>query len=97
MQRCLGFGQQADYNDVSNVVAGVDQGGLGMPNRDFYLSSDDRSKQIRAKYADLLVALLKLDNVSAEDAAKDAAAVLHVETVLAQAQMDNVTRRDPSR
>lgn len=93
----LGFGQQADYNDVSNVVAGVDQGGLGMPNRDFYLTNDDRSKQVRAKYTDLLVALLKLDNVSAEEAAKDAATVLRLETVLAQAQMDNVTRRDPTK
>jgi endothelin-converting enzyme/putative endopeptidase len=40
----LGFGPQADYNDVSQVVASVDQGGLGMPNRDFYLSDDAKTK-----------------------------------------------------
>ena len=93
----LGFGQQADYNDVTNVVAGVDQGGLGMPNRDFYLASDDRSKQVREKYADLLGTVLKLDGVSSQEAVKDAATILRIETALAQAQMDNVTRRDPTK
>lgn len=93
----LGFGPQADYNDVSQVVAGVDQGGLGMPNRDFYLTNDDKSKAIREKYKDLIVALLKLDGATDTAAAQDAAAILRVETAMAQAQMDNVTRRDPNK
>ena len=37
----FGYGQQPDYNDVDHVVAGLDQGGLGLPNRDFYLKDDD--------------------------------------------------------
>ena len=93
----LGFGQQADYNDVSRVVAGVDQGGLGMPSRDFYLGTDDRSKSVREKYSQFVVDLLKLDGASAGQAATDAATVLRIETALAQAQMDNVTRRDPNK
>ena len=93
----LGYGQQADYNDVSNVVASVDQGGLGMPSRDFYLGDDDKSKAIREKYKDFLISLLKLGGTDASEAAQDATTLLRVETVLARAQMDNVTRRDPNK
>jgi putative endopeptidase len=93
----LGFGPQADYNDVSQVVAGVDQGGLGMPNRDFYLGNDEKSKATREKYENLMVALLKLDGSGGAEASKDASTILRLETALAQAQMDNVTRRDPNK
>ena len=93
----LGFGPQADYNDVSNVVGGVDQGGLGMPSRDFYLGDDAKSKAIREKYKELLTTLLKRSGTGEGEAARDAATILHLETALAQAQMDNVTRRDPNK
>ena len=93
----FGFGPQADFNDVSQVVGSVDQGGLGMPNRDFYLSEDDKSKSIREKYRTLIITLLKLDGAAATEAAQDATTILRVETTLAQAQMDNVTRRDPNK
>ena len=93
----LGFGPQADYNDVSNVVAGVDQGGLGMPNRDFYIGDDAKSKTIREKYKQLLTTLLKQSGSGEGEAARDAATILRIETALAQAQMDNVTRRDPNK
>jgi endothelin-converting enzyme/putative endopeptidase len=93
----FGYGPQADYNDVSQVVAGVDQGGLGMPARDFYLSSDAASKALRDKYTKLIVTFLKMNRVSVDDASKDAATILRVETAMAQAQMDNITRRDPNK
>jgi len=54
----LGFGPQADYNDVSNVVAASTKR-LGMPNRDFYIGDDAKSKTIREKYKQLLTTLLK--------------------------------------
>src|ERR1700756_316859 len=53
----LGFGPTPDYNDVSRVVAGVDQGGLGMPSRDFYLKDDDKSKSLRDTYRTLIITL----------------------------------------
>jgi endothelin-converting enzyme/putative endopeptidase len=93
----FGYGPQADYNDVGRVVAGVDQGGLGMPGREFYLGSDAQSKAIRDKYTSLIVALLQLDGESAEAAAQDAATILRLESAMAQAQMDNVSRRDPNK
>lgn len=93
----LGFGPTADYNDVSRVVASVDQGGLGMPGRDFYLKDDTDSKAIREKYIALLIALLKLSGTDNDGAARDAATILHIETEMARAQMDNITRRDPNK
>jgi len=93
----FGYGPTPDFNDVSQVVAGVDQGGLGMPGRDFYLSSDDRMKTIRERYQTLLVSLLKLSGASDADAAQQASTVMRLETAMAQAQMDNITRRDPNK
>jgi putative endopeptidase len=93
----LGFGPQADYNDVSQVVGGIDQAGLGMPSRDFYLGADEKTKTIRQQYKQLLIALFKLSGADAANADKNADVVLRVETALAQSQMDNVTRRDPNK
>lgn len=95
----FGYGPTPDYNDVSRVVAGVDQGGLGMPGRDFYfyLSSEAEMKAIRDKYVALIVTLLKMDGMSEADAKQSASTVLRIETAMAQAQMDNITRRDPNK
>jgi endothelin-converting enzyme/putative endopeptidase len=93
----FGYGPTPDFNDVSQVVAGVDQGGLGMPGRDFYLGSDAQMKAIRDQYQTLLVSLLKLSGIGEADAARDASTVIRIETTLAQAQMDNITRRDPDK
>jgi putative endopeptidase len=93
----LGFGPQADYNDVSQVVAGVDQAGLGMPSRDFYLGDDAQTKALREKYAALIVSFLGMDGTGAPEAARDAAIILRIETAMAQAQMDNINRRDPNK
>ncbi|HTW60848.1 MAG TPA: M13 family metallopeptidase [Terracidiphilus sp.] len=93
----FGFGPQADYNDVRHVVAGVDQGGLGMPGREFYLNDDDQSKALREKYKTLISSLLAMDGESAAQAAADASTILRLETALARAQMDDVSRRDPNK
>jgi putative endopeptidase len=93
----FGYGPSPDFNDVGQVVAGVDQGGLGMPGRDFYLSTDAQTKTIRDQYQTLLVSLLKLSGSSDADAARQATTVLRIETAMAQAQMDNITRRDPNK
>ena len=93
----FGYGPQPDYNDVSRVVAGVDQGGLGMPGRDFYLSNDAEMKAVREKYVAFIVALLKMDGMSDADAMQNASSILRIETAMAQAQMDNINRRDPNK
>jgi putative endopeptidase len=91
----LGFASQQDYDDASRVVAAIDQGGLGMPNRDFYLKDDPKSKDILAKYEAHISKMLTLIDESATQAAADAKIVLTIETAMAKAQMDNVARRDP--
>lgn len=93
----FGFGPQPDFNDVNRVVAGVDQGGLGMWSRDFYLNDDDNTKKVREKYTALIVNLLKMDGATPAQAADGASTILRVETAMAKAQIDNVTRRDPNK
>ena len=91
----LGFGSQQDYDDASKVVAGIDQGGLALPNRDFYIKDDDKSKEILGKYEKHIGKMLELTGESAGQAASDAKTVIAMETAMAKAQMDNVARRDP--
>jgi putative endopeptidase len=93
----FGYGPTPDANDVSRVVAGVDQGGLGMPGRDYYLGDSPALKGPRDRYQTLIVALLKMNGGSAETAAQDAATIMRLETSMAQSQMDNITRRDPNK
>ena len=91
----LGFGQQQDFDDATKVVASVDQGGLGLPNRDFYIKDDTKSKEIRTAYEAHIGKMLALAGESAQQAEADAKTIMTIETALAQAQMDNVARRDP--
>jgi len=91
----LGFGSLQDFDDASKVVAGIDQGGLGLPNRDFYLKDDEKSKEISSKYEAHVAKMLVLAGESSTQAAADAKTVLAIETAMAKAQMDNVARRDP--
>ena len=91
----LGLGQQQDYDDASRVVASIDQGGLALPSRDFYLKDDNKSKEILVKYEAHVGKVLQLAGESAQQAAKDAKTIIAMETAMARAQMDNVARRDP--
>ena len=91
----LGFGQQQDFDDATKVVASIDQGGLGLPNRDFYIKDDAKSKEIRGQYETHISKMLALSGENPEQAAADAKTIIAIETAMAQAQMDNVARRDP--
>jgi putative endopeptidase len=91
----FGFTGQQDFNNASMVVAGIDQGGLSLPNRDYYLNTDDKSKEILGKYRAHVEKMFALAGETDVQAAADAGTVIEIETALAQAQMDNVKRRDP--
>ncbi len=91
----FGFTGQQDYDDASTVVAQIDQAGLSLPNRDYYLNTDDKSKEILTKYRAHLQKMFVLTGESESQATADAGTVIELETALAQAQMDNVKRRDP--
>ena len=69
--------------------------GLSLPNRDYYLKTDDKSKELLTKYRAHIQKMFVLAGESEAQAASDAGTVIELETALAQAQMDNVKRRDP--
>ncbi|HEV3334552.1 MAG TPA: M13 family metallopeptidase [Bryobacteraceae bacterium] len=91
----FGFAGGADYDDASRNVAQIDQGGMGLPARSFYLDQDEKSKQIRAQYQQHVERMLALAGVAPAQAKLDAAAVIEIETALANGAMDPVRRRDP--
>src|SRR5215471_1602760 len=91
----FGFTGIQDYDNAVMVVGQIDQGGLSLPNRDYYLKTDDKSKEILAKYCAHIQKMFVLAGESESKAAADAGTVIELETALAQAQMDNIKRRDP--
>jgi putative endopeptidase len=68
-----------------------------MPGRNYYLDESAALKKPRERYQALIVALLKMDGASADTATQDAATIMRLETSMAEAQMDNITRRDPNK
>jgi putative endopeptidase len=84
-----------DSKDATRVIAEIDQRGLGMPDRDYYLKEDDKSKEIRQSYLAHVERAMKLAGFSAKDATTAAADVMRIETELAKASKTRVERRDP--
>ncbi len=91
----LGLGEQQDFKDATKQIAAADQGGLGLPERDYYLRQGDADEKIRKEYVQHITNTLKLLGESDSDAAKDAANIFQLETALAKASMDVTSRRDP--
>ncbi len=90
-----GCSSSRDFVDATQVIGEFDQGGLGMPNRDYYLKDDAKSKDLRAKYEAHVAAMLQLGGKKPEAAKAGAKKVLRLETELAKASMDKVDMRDP--
>jgi endothelin-converting enzyme/putative endopeptidase len=90
------FGAEQDFKDASVVIAWLDQGGLGLPDRDYYLKDDERSTGLRKAYTAHVAKMLELAGATPEKGAADAAAIVALETALAKASMDRVARRDPA-
>jgi putative endopeptidase len=90
------FDAQTDLEDAANEIANVDQAGLALPDRDYYLKSDARSVELRDKYVAVIQKEFTAAGEPAAPAAADAKAVLSIETSLATAMLDRVKRRDPA-
>jgi endothelin-converting enzyme/putative endopeptidase len=88
-----GTGQ--DAVDSSVVIAELGAGGLGLPDRDYYLKTDAKSVKLRQQYSDYIAQLLTLSGEPAAQAHTDAASILHIETELARASLTRVQERDP--
>jgi putative endopeptidase len=91
----FGSGTDQDAVDSSVVIVALEAGGLGLPDRDYYLKTDDKSVKIREQYVAYIQQVLTLVGEPAEKAKADAAAVMSVETALAKASLTRVERRDP--
>ena len=86
-----------DAKDSTSVIAQADQGGLGLPEKDFYIREDEHSVATRKEYVAHMTRMLKLMGVPAAQAAKDADDVMALETAMAKASMDVTSRRDPQK
>jgi predicted metalloendopeptidase len=91
----FGFTGQQDYDDASKVVAQIDQGGLSLPSRDYYINTDEKSVETLKKYRAHVQKMFELAGEAQAQAGQDAGTVVELETAMAKAQMDNVKRRDP--
>ena len=91
------FGSEPDAKDSKMEIAGTDQGGLGLPDRDYYLKDDAKSAEIRKQYEQHVANMFKLAGDSPDKAAAEAKTVMQVETALAKASLDRTERRDPSK
>jgi predicted metalloendopeptidase len=91
----FGFGSQPDLHNASMMIAGIFQGGLGLPDRDYYLAQDDKSKETRAKYLEHVAKMFTLLGDKPDVANKEAQTVMDIETKLADAAFERVKMRDP--
>ncbi len=92
----FGFTSGQDLDDASKVVATADQGGLSLPDRNYYLAEDPKSVETRQAYVAHVQKMFALLGENSAQAAADAKVVLDMETALAKASMDLVKRRDPA-
>ncbi len=89
------FGSNQDYKDATQVIAEADQGGLGLPERDYYFREDAKSVELRKAYVEHVQRMLQLSGETPAQAAADAKAVMEMETAMAKVSLDVVKRRDP--
>ena len=89
------FQSDQDYKNSSQVIAEVDQGGLGLPDRDYYLKTDTKSVELRQAYAAHVQKIFELLGDAPGVAASEAQTVLRIETALARGSLTQVERRDP--
>ncbi|HKU77092.1 MAG TPA: M13 family metallopeptidase [Pyrinomonadaceae bacterium] len=90
-------GSNQDFKNSTEITAGIFQGGLGLPDRDYYTKTDDRSKMIREQYLKHVAKMFELmgdEPTKAEAAAK---MIMALETKLAEASLTRVEQRNPEK
>ncbi|TAL57553.1 MAG: M13 family peptidase, partial [Legionella sp.] len=91
----FGFGSMQDFKNSEEMIAAAMQGGLGLPDRDYYLKDDPKFKLIRDAYVKHIAAMFVLLGDKPTEANKAAQVVMSIETRLAKASMSQVAQRDP--
>src|SRR5271155_4198818 len=93
----FGYGEQQDFKDASKQIAVVFQGGLGMPEKDYYLRTGAKDVTLREQYVAHVAKMLELAGSTPEQAAKDAKNIMAFETDLAKASLGVVDMREPEK
>ncbi len=91
----FGFGAVPDLHNAGMEMANVSQGGLGLPDRDYYLAQDPKSQETRQKYLEHMANMFSLLGDKPDTAKTEAQAVMAIETKLAEASFERVKMRDP--
>ena len=89
------FDSDQDFRDATQVIADADQGGLGLPDRDYYVKDDAKSVELRKAYVAHVQKMFELLGDQPEVAAAEAQTVMRIETALAKGSMTRVERREP--
>jgi putative endopeptidase len=89
------FDSTQDLDESTQVIAEINQGGLGLPDRDYYTRTDEKSQQLRADYLAHIAKMFVLAGDGAEKANAEAKTAVNFETTLAKASMSRVEMRDP--
>ncbi|MGZ8844577.1 MAG: M13 family metallopeptidase, partial [Pyrinomonadaceae bacterium] len=91
----FGFGASQDFKDSTTIIAQLVQGGLGLPDRDYYLSDDAKNKATRTEYEKHVARTFELMGDMPEQSARQAATVMKIETKLAENSATRIQRRNP--
>jgi putative endopeptidase len=89
------FSAQNDIRNSTMVIAAVSQGGLGLPDREYYLRDDERFLKARAEYVKHVAKMFELAGIAPAQAKMDAQRVLELEAELARASMARADQRKP--
>lgn len=91
------LGSSQDLKKADEVIAWLDQGGLGLPERDYYFKEDAKSVEIRKAYVAHIAKMFELAGEKQPDAVAKAGTVMKLETALAKGHLDITSRRDPNK
>ncbi len=89
------FGSTQDFRDANQEIAEADQGGLGLPDRDYYVKEDAKSVELRKQYLAHVQKMFELLGDPAETAKTESETVMRIETALAKGSQTRVERREP--
>jgi predicted metalloendopeptidase len=93
----FGFGSGPDFKNSSRSIGQLGQGGLGMPDRDYYLKDDAKSKAIQSAYVAHISKMLQLNGEAAASADADAKTIMAMETAMAKNQLPRAEEREPTK
>jgi putative endopeptidase len=89
------FSSAPDLHNADQVIASIDQGGLTLPDRNYYVQTDPKMVEMRQHLVDYATQVFTLAGQTPKEAADSAQTVLRIETALAKDSMDRAARRDP--